>query len=61
MMQNNEGEVLPTRKGITLSPQEWSAVQRELPGLTTALKEGDEGFSADLGIGNIKLQTSRFQ
>eukprot|EP00775_Hariotina_reticulata_P004658 gene4658-4911_t len=59
--RNDDGQVLPTKKGITFSPEEWAAVQKELPGLTAALQDGDDAFSVDLGIGNIKLQTSKYQ
>lgn len=57
--QDKAGGVAPTKKGISLSQAEWSALQGAMQATNQALADNDEAFAAELP-NSIRVTTSVF-
>lgn len=58
--QDKAGGVAPTKKGISLSQAEWSALQGVIEATNKALADSDEAFAAELP-NSIRVTTSVFR
>lgn len=58
--QTKDDTLAPTKKGISMSQQEWAALQQVLPQLRQAVADNKSDFSAELPNG-IRATTSIFQ